>query len=92
MSSKRSIELEHEVAILKVKLEQIEKRFNLLEKTIEFMDRSQRAVMENLQNTHFHTDSDTSSVSSSENDSVVDVEVPTQNDKNKNSHIYRSIA
>ena len=90
MSSKRSIELEHEVAILKVKLEQIEKRFNLLEKTIEFMDRSQRAVMENLQTNHHFAESE-SSESSSDEGSIIDVEPPQNKNKNKNN-VYRSIA
>ena len=87
----RNTELQYEIAILKVKFEQLEKRFELLEKTLTFMERSQRAELKNIidrNNVNSHQNDETSSSDES-------IEEKEDNDLTKPliapTYLYRTI-
>lgn len=81
--SKKNSELMYEVEILKVKLDQMEKRFNLLEKTITLLENSLRSEININQNTHITRSKDTD-FSSSEDDASSDEEIAEKTNKQPN--------
>jgi hypothetical protein len=66
--SRKNSELGYEVEILKVKLDQMEKRFTLLERTILLLENSLRADIQTVANRNKETDNDSSSEYSTSSD------------------------
>lgn len=59
--SRKNSELGYEVEILKVKLDQMEKRFTLLERTILLLENSLRADIQSVANRNKEADNESSS-------------------------------